>query len=759
MTVYPGQDSFVRGEISPRLHARAGIELYRSALAICENFITLAHGGIRKRSGTYFAGETKSSGFERPWPFIFSETQAYMLFFGELYFRVYAYGGPIESSPGVVVEVVTPWDAASVPDLQFEQSGDVLYVTHPGFLPRKITRASSTSWTVTDVFPTNGPFESGNVNQAITMYSSGSSGSVTLTAVGGAPFTADKVGALVKIQVETYETWRPWEAGGLLDTDDPNGELRRYNGNIYSAIDAGAPYGAGVKIYMGGTPPTHLEGTEYDGGADAAETGTGNHYGVKWQYLHSGYGIGQITAVGGGGTTATVTTYTNWPAEVQGSGNASYRWSLGFFQTGAYPKSSAVHEERLFFAHEFSVNGSKTFDFSSYLAGANADDAVSYRLAGTQEITWLHSADGFLLIGTIGGVVTLSGGGQDEQLTPSSFKIRKSPTKRCASIQPVQAGSTFLYVGFDRKTIYELTFSLERNGYRSLPLALISEHIPKAGVASVSYSADPDSLFWLGLDTGEAGAITYEEDQNVRGLHRHRLGGSFGALDYGVIEGHATSPGQNGVDDTWFVVKRTIGGVTKRYIEVLQGPFEYADVEDAFFVDCGLTYEGVAVGTVTGLSHLNGQTVNALANGVIYRGLTVSGGSVTLPGGATATKIHVGLPYTAVADTLELDVGGRDGSIMGRRKKIDTVILSVLESAGIYVRSASRAEGGAFTLNRAGRITIVPESSTVSLYTGNLDPVILDDTWEGRGRLRIECPDPVPATIRAIIPGFNSEGG
>ena len=58
-TLYPVQDVFTRGEISPRLHARASLDFYRAALAKCENFVTLPHGGIRKRGGTYFAGEVK----------------------------------------------------------------------------------------------------------------------------------------------------------------------------------------------------------------------------------------------------------------------------------------------------------------------------------------------------------------------------------------------------------------------------------------------------------------------------------------------------------------------------------------------------------------------------------------------------------------------------------------------------------------------------------------------------------------------------
>ena len=753
MTLFPTQDSFVRGEISPRLRARSSLDLYRSALAVCENFVTLPHGGIRKRSGTYYAGETKNSGQERPIPFIFSETQAYCLWFGNGYFRVYAYGGPVIDGASFV-EVSTPYTYADAVGIQFEQSGDVLYLTHPSYSTRKVTRASNTSWAIATADFTDGPFAAQNTDQAVKMYTSATTGTVTLTA-DTAVFTAAMVGQLVKIQTETYQAWKPWESGGYLTTVSASGLIRRHNGNVYQAT---APTGLSGKIRMGGTPPTHLQGSEWDGAAETEEAYSGiaaaynDYYGVKWQYLHSGYGVARITAVAG--TTATATVLSTFPGELVGSGNKSYRWSVGGFGgSNGYARAVTISDERLIFGQKYSIYGSKTFDFTSFRAGADDDDSLAFSLAGTSDITWLAESDGFIIIGTIGGVRTLSGSGNNEKLTPSSFKNRGSPTKRCCSIPPVKAGSTFVYIGYDRKSVVEMNFSLEKNGYSTSPISIISEHIPKKGVSSLCYQSETDQIFWMGLDTGEAAGLTFEADQNVRGWHRHKIGGSFGNYDYGVVEWIATTPGQAGADDVWMVVKRTINGQTRRYIEVMQPAFEYGDLQDSFLVDCGISYDGAATASVSGLDHLEGQTVTALADGIVYRNLVVSAGTVTI--GVAASKWNVGLPYTAVAETLELDVGGRDGSVLGRRKRINSVILSVLESANIYVKAASR---DSFELQRAGRNTIASATSTVSLYTGNLDEVKLDDTWEGQGRIRIEAPDPVPCTIRAIVPSFDSEG-
>ncbi|TGV14887.1 hypothetical protein EN786_37025, partial [Mesorhizobium sp. M4B.F.Ca.ET.143.01.1.1] len=97
-------------------------------------------------------------------------------------------------------------------------------------------------------------------------------------------------------------------------------------------------------------------------------------------------------------------------------------------------------------------------------------------------------------------------------------------------------------------------------------------------------------------------------------------------LEWAAVESAVVTPGQNGVDDIWLVVRRTIGGVTRRYIEVMQTPFEYGALEDAFQVDCGLSYSGAPVNVVSGLGHLNGETVDVLADGKVFRGLTVASG-------------------------------------------------------------------------------------------------------------------------------------
>jgi len=279
---------------------------------------------------------------------------------------------------------------------------------------------------------------------------------------------------------------------------------------------------------------------------------------------------------------------------------------------------------------------------------------------------------------------------------------------------------------------------------------------PRLGALDFGWD-HPSAAVELAWDT-EAAVIyvtnTHQPSQDVRGMHRHRLGGVFGDTGWAVVESAAVTPGQDGNDDLWLVVKRTIGGVTKRYIEIKTAPFEYGSVADAFEVDCGLTYAGTAVTSVGGAAHLAGQSVDVLADGKVYRGLTVSGGgTVTLPGGASAARWQLGLPYAASADTLELDVGGRDGSLIGRRKKVAKAILSLFETdtTGLEVQSLMRGRWEPVRMP-----SIVMPDGGATLFTGNVE-VPIDDSWEGQGRVRIRHVNPTPCTIRAFTPVFDAE--
>ena len=79
--------------------------------------------------------------------FQFSDTQAYILEFGNLYCRFYKDNGRIEQV-GIAEELVTPYPTAVLFDLMFAQSADTMFISHRDYAPRQIERTSHTDWTI-----------------------------------------------------------------------------------------------------------------------------------------------------------------------------------------------------------------------------------------------------------------------------------------------------------------------------------------------------------------------------------------------------------------------------------------------------------------------------------------------------------------------------------------------------------------------------------------------------------------------------------
>lgn len=93
--------------------------------------------------------------------FEFSTTQAYVLAFTDKSLRIYKDHGLITSG-GSAYEVSTPYLEADLPTLQFTQTADTMYITHPTYKPRTLTRTAHTSWTLSNYAPTADPFTSTN---------------------------------------------------------------------------------------------------------------------------------------------------------------------------------------------------------------------------------------------------------------------------------------------------------------------------------------------------------------------------------------------------------------------------------------------------------------------------------------------------------------------------------------------------------------------------------------------------------------------
>ncbi len=196
----PSFSAFTAGEISPRLEGRTNLEKYSQGLSDLTNMVVMPHGGVTRRPGTEYLGEVKSSSVKtRLIPFQFKTSDTYILEFGNQYMRVYKDKGQVLSS-GVAFEISTPYLTAELFDIKFAQSADVMYITHPSHATRKLSRTGHTSWTLTTVDFTNGPYLDTNTSTTTITASAKTVGTGRTFTASANTFVSTDVGRLIRFR-------------------------------------------------------------------------------------------------------------------------------------------------------------------------------------------------------------------------------------------------------------------------------------------------------------------------------------------------------------------------------------------------------------------------------------------------------------------------------------------------------------------------------------------------------------------------------
>ena len=807
--------NFTAGEITPKLYGRTDISKYDNGAETVENFLVQPHGGLMRRPGTRFVSEVKnSSNAVRLIPFEFNVEQAYVLEFGPTYFRIYKDGGQVESG-GSAVEVTTVYTASDLDGLKFAQAADVMYVVSPNHPIYKITRTSHTAWTITEVTTSRGPFLDQNITTT-TLTPDSRDGTIRLTASADL-WTADDVGRLVKIEDGFVKITSRVSAtvadGTAQELEDGRSEILPN----YAA--------ATISFHEGDPDATGLEHNDRIEDTAAA-------------FIDQGFKVGQTIIISG--STSNNTTDGHLVVDVtdsvitlapgadlateaadsghtlQGKLVATDEWSLGAFSKATgYPRAVAFYEQRLVFAGTseqpqtlfFSQGG----DFENFESGVNADDGMVYTIGSTMVnvIRFLASTRN-LIVGTSSGEFVVRASGADEAITPINIQIKQQTSHGSADITPMQAGNAVLFVQRAKRKVLELQFNFDVDGYVAPDVALISEHITENGLDELAYQQEPDSILWGRRGDGQLACMTYKREEQVIGWSRQILGGAFGT-GIAVVESIATIPGDLDEDQVWVVVKRTIGGATKRYIEFIKD-FDFGtDVNNAIFVDSSLTFTGVTstlagaeaadqttitladassfpssgaikIGTevitysgkstndltgcsrgvvgdpaahssgatvtqatlsLSGLNHLEGQTVSILGDGSVHPDKTVSSGAVTLE--RYVTKAHAGLSYNSTLRTLRVDAGSAMGTSQGKIKRINELTVRLYRSVGLKVgRDASNLDIVPFRSSAASM------DAPISLFTGDKE-IELNGNYDTDGQLTIRQDQPLPMNILAVF--------
>ncbi|HVJ40146.1 MAG TPA: ubiquitin-activating E1 FCCH domain-containing protein [Dongiaceae bacterium] len=756
------QPSFAAGELSPKLYGRVDQALYRIGTRKMRNFFVHPGGCASNRPGTEFIGEIVDSGKRgRLIPFQFNGQVTYVLEFGDHLMRVIRDGGYVLSAPDAIYQIATPYGIGDLALLKYTQSADVMTFCHPAYQPQDLSRTGDAAWTFTPV--AFAPQVARPSGLALSVPSTGSTTyRYKVTAVNADDTEESLSGLGVSVNISGLTRANPavmttavahnLSSGdeilitGVAGMTEINGhaclvnvtgsntaELRQLdNSNLdstgYSAYASG---GTAILCFTRTTAAAALSTTTPITISWASQPGV-----AKFNVYREDSGTFGII----GSSAATSFKDTFIKADTSNTPPAG----RDPFAGGNWPSTVAYHEQRKFFANSLkqpqTLWATQTGNFKNMNVSSPTkdDDAITRTLVASQVNAIKHMVSmNVLILLTSGAEWKCFAGSNSDAITPANCYTKPQSYNGASDLQPIAANNTILFVQEKGSVVRDISYEFASDSYTGTDRSVWADHLFHGhNIVEWGYAQEPFRIIWAVREDGVLLGFTYMKEQSVFGWHRHDTDGFFESV--AVIS-------EAGEDVAYFIVRRSVNGQNRRYVERLHSR-QFDNVADAWFLDCALEYDGGPTDTVSGLGHLEGKTVGVLGDGNVFPPATVSGGTISLDN--PASRIIIGLPFAAELETLDLDLG--DPTVQGKRKKVSAVTVKLENSRGIKI-------GGVYDNGDYTRLTEVKERSTqmygtpIGLLTGQ-ERVILDPTWNSNGRILIRQDNPLPCTILAAIP-------
>lgn len=763
------QRSFTAGELAPSLRSRVDLDKYSVGLALCENFIIRAQGGVYSRAGTRFVGTLADSTKRgRLLPFSFNTEQTYVLVFENLSMRVVRDAGYIESAPTVPYQLATTYTETQLPRLYPTQDADVMTLCHPSHNVANLNRMAETNWTLADVdySPTvTPPAWASSVATNISGIVQANPAVVTVASTSGMHNGNIATISGVVGMVEINGLYSPITVidGTHIALDNINSVgFTAYSSGGIATVPNITTEGSGAGTYD--KKYTYVV-TAVD--ADGVESLASNTVSITTKSLTATAGVRLTWNAVAGAEYYRVykdpskdTLLFGWIGESKStnfvdfniapiSGDSPPENRQPFAAVDDKPSTVSYYDQRQIFANTNNEPqawfATQTANYKSMRTSkpSRADDAITQRIAARQvnEIRHIISI-GSLLFLTSGGEWKVTEG-QDQVLTPSTSGAKPQSFNGAAWVQPVVINSTAIYVQEKGGRIRDLDYEFASDKYTGNDLSLLSEHLfDGRTVVEMAYAAEPYGILWCAMDDGALLSMTYQREHKVWGWTKHDLGGSVESVAV-ISEGNR--------DALYLIVRRTLNGQTVRCVERMEAR-DVSSSANVWCVDCGLRYSGAPATVIGGLGHLEGATVVAIADGNVIDGLIVQSGSITLA--TAASLVTVGLPYTPVLETLDIDDPGVL-SIKGKEVSVSKVTIEIENSRGGWV--GPKADDGTSVMTEIKPRDETDSYDAITLRTGK-ESVVIYPEWNKGGGIRIEQRSAMPLAILSIIPTVDVGG-
>jgi len=216
-------------------------------------------------------------------------------------------------------------------------------------------------------------------------------------------------------------------------------------------------------------------------------------------------------------------------------------------------------------------------------------------------------------------------------------------------------------------------------------------------------------------------------------------------------------------------VRRTSGtGVVSKHVEYFDAVFEEnTPLDKARFLDASVDLlSAVRTRYVSGLAHLEGQTVRVLSDGRNAGDYVVNSGQAIIALALVGNRIVAGLPYTSTLKTNNFEIGDPEGSSQGKTRRITRVTARLQRSLGgqMGVSFATPryqgTEGASLSLieyDPSDSEAYVKDGYTAWLataFTGDVRMPV-NSSWGPQSVVEVSTSEPLPLTVVALIPEFS----
>lgn len=628
MGLWTAQTSFTRGELDPRLVGRTDLESFYKGAFELTNVLSIPQGGVEKRPGMGHSGDALGDG--RMENFSFNVEQNYLLVFSALRMEIYKDDVLQTNINGSGNDhLVTTLTLSQIQQMDYIQSADTIIITHEDVEPQIIQRTSDTAWTIADVPLLNTP-----------QFNFDDASSPTPTSeIQTVQFNGIEQGSTVKLSLEGITTEEFAYEGA--------------NSGMATAIEEqlqSLPNTASSGITV-----VHTSGTEFN----ALFTVTFADDSAKdWRLITGFMVLGTVTG----------DEIVNTARTQAGVSKSEDTWS----SARGWPRTATFHEGRLWFGGSKSrpstawgSNVNQPFDFN--IGRALDDQSIEATLA-TDQVNAINGiiSNRTLQIFTSGAEFYVPA----SPITPENIAVKAQTNLGSKRLRPIVLEGTTIFMQRTGKALFQFQFidAFQSNESRSVSILaphLINDPVQMA-VRKGAATSDANYLYLVG-DDGKMTVFNSNAAEGVQAFTRWDNGGFI--VSVSVVD-----------DQVYTLTKRTINSVVVFHIER-----ENLNL----FMDSGV-FDASFTGTVlTGLDHLEGETVELKVNGAVQLDKVVSSGQITVSDDSlTNAIVETGLKFRPRIETMPWNINLDNGPTAAQKKRIMRVAVHLFESNGVEVNGA-----------------------------------------------------------------------